>query len=55
MHRRKWLARVKGDIKRMQVTVGEGVSDRATWRRMCRRTSTQHKSGKKWKDEDKFY
>ena len=33
-------------------TVGEGVSDRATLRCICRRTSTQYKSGTKRKEED---
>ena len=41
MPRRRWLVRVKDDIKEKAGTVGEGVSDsgegvsdRATWRRI---------------------
>ncbi len=42
------------DTKEKAGTVGEGVSDRATRRRIYRRTSTQHKSGTKRKEEDNF-
>ena len=54
MPRRRWLARVKGDIKEKAGSVGEGCTTKLHGG-IYRQTSTQHKSGTKRKEEDNFY
>ena len=40
---RRWLDKVRDDIKENGLS-GEEMYHRATWRRICHRTSTPHKS-----------
>ena len=50
--KRRWLAKVKDDIKEKGLSPDD-VYDRATWRRRRHRTSTPHKSGNKIKEKKK--
>ena len=52
--RRRWLARVKGDIKRRQGPSGRECPTELHGG-VYRRTSTQHKSGTKRKEEYNCY
>ena len=51
--KRRWLDKVKDDIKEKGMSADD-VYDRATWRRICHRTSTPHKSGNKMKEGKKI-
>ena len=48
--KRRWFDKVKDDIKEKGLSADE-VYDRDTWRAVCHRTSTPHKSGNKIKEK----